>query len=316
MDQFAALKAFRAVVEQDGFAPAARQMGQATSSLTRQVNGLEDALGVRLLNRSTRSVTLTDAGVRYLEKITPVLEALDEANRSVSEAGGAPRGQLRVSMPVVFAALHVAPAMGLFLRSYPQITLDFRLSDRVINLVEDRIDVAIRIGSLTTEGLIARRLAPHRRLLCASPDYLGERGMPIHPNDLAQHNCLCFPFADGNTVWRLRRGDETHRLQITGSLVADNSEVLRQAAITGVGLIMMPSWLVGEDIRAGRLIPLLADWHIDHGQADSAIHAVYQPNRRGSQKVNVFIDHLAQHFGTPPYWDRDLEERRSGAVFP
>lgn len=303
MDYFSALRAFRAVVEEDGFAPAARRMGMATSSLTRQVNNLEETLGVQLLNRSTRSVTLTGAGTRYLEQVLLVLDGLDDANRSVSEAGGAPRGQLRVSLPVVFAALHVAPSLGLFIREYPEITFDLRLSDGMVNLVEDRIDVAIRIGTLGTTSLIARKLAPHRRLICASPDYLGEHGVPTHPSDLEAHRCLCFAFSDGDKTWRFEKAGEQLSIRVNGPIVADNSEMLRHAAIGGAGILMMGSWLVGQDVKAGRLVQVLVDWTAGHRETDSAIHAVYLPNRRGSQKVKAFVDHLIAHFGCPPYWE-------------
>ncbi|MBO9436898.1 LysR family transcriptional regulator [Ruegeria sp. R13_0] len=303
MDYFAALRAFRAVVEEDGFAPAARLMGLATSSLTRQVNALEDSLGTQLLNRSTRSVTLTDAGSAYYDQAILVLDALDDANRSVSEAGGAPRGLLRISMPVVFGSLHVAPAMGLFMRRCPEIELDFRLSDGFVNLVEERIDIAIRIGKLDTSSLIARKLAPNRRLICASPDYLGEHGVPEHPDDLRDHNCLCFAFADGDRTWKMEKDGESLSVKVAGSMVANNSEMLRQTAISGGGLLMMPSWLVGEDVKAGRLKPILSDWTVGHGETNTAIHAVYLPNRKGSKKVTAFVDHLAAHFGSPPYWE-------------
>ncbi len=303
MDFFAAISAFRAVVEENGFAPAARRMGLATSSLTRQVNNLENRIGAQLLNRSTRGVTLTDAGQQYLAHISVVLDALDDANRNISEAGGKPRGRLRVSLPVVFAAMHVAPTMGLFLRQYPDIKLDFRLNDGFVNLVEERIDVAIRIGPLDTASLIARKLAPNRRLICASPDYLGELGHPTHPADLREHNCLCFLFSDGVTTWHFEKGEEKLSVHVSGPIVADNSEVLRQSAINGAGLVLLPSWLVGEDVKAGRLVPVMKDWTVGHREADSAIHAVYLPNRKGSQKVSAFVTHIAKHFGSPPYWD-------------
>ncbi|MEO1078261.1 MAG: LysR substrate-binding domain-containing protein [Pseudomonadota bacterium] len=306
MDYFAALRAFRAVVEDDGFAPAARRMGLATSSLTRQVNSLEQALGVQLLNRSTRSVTLTDAGQSYLEQTSLILDSLDDANRSISEEGGAPRGLLRVSLPVVFAALHVAPSLGLFVRQYPDIKLDLRLSDKTVNLVDDRIDVAIRIGPLDNANFIAKKLAPHRRVVCASPDYLSEHGVPTHPREIAAHRCLIFDFADGDRTWRFEKDGEKFSLGVDGPIVADNSDVLRQAAISGAGLLMMGSWLIGEDIRAGRLVQVLDGWTAGHRDINSAIHAVYLPNRRGSRKVSAFVDHLIAHFRSPPYWEDEL----------
>ena len=311
MDQFAALKAFRAVVEEDGFAPAARRMGQATSSLTRQVNSLEANLRTQLLNRSTRSVTLTDAGIGYYDQVVVVLDALAEANRSVSEAGGTPRGHLRVSMPVVFSSMHIAPAVGLFMRRYPEIKLEFKLSDGFVNLVDDRIDVAVRIGLLETGSLIVRKLAPNRRLICASPDYLGEHGVPNHPQELLNHNCLCFEFSDGDRTWRFENKTENLSIKVHGMMVANNSEMLRQAAISGSGLLLMPSWLVGEDLKSGRLVQVLEHWTAGHRETDTSIHAVYLPNRKASKKVRVFVDHLIEHFGHPPYWEKSVESRTS-----
>lgn len=304
MDTLSALRAFVALAEQGGFAKAARAAGMATSSLTRQVDNLEDHLGVQLLNRSTRSVTLTPAGETYFEQASRILEDLDEANRSVSEAEGPPRGTLRVSLPVAFGRLHVAPALASFTRACPEITLDLLLTDSVVNLVEDRIDVAIRLGALQSSSLIARKLAPHRRIVCASPDYLGEHGAPNTPQDLERHNCLTFAYAEGDRIWRFAKGVETLSLVVNGAIRANNSEMLREAAIGGAGVILMPSWLLGEDLRAGRLVEILTDWSAGQADETAGIHAIYLPNRRGSKKVRAFVDFLAEHFGSPPYWEQ------------
>ena len=304
MDLFAALSAFVAVVEDGGFAKAARREGLATSSVTRQVNALEAHLGTRLLNRSTRSVTLTHAGESYYEQASRILGDLDEANRTVSDAGGPPRGRLRVSLPVAFGRLHVAPVIPEFLRTCPDIELDLTMTDSVVNLVEERLDVAIRIGSLGSSRLIARKLAPHRRVVCASPDYLGAHGEPTAPADLARHACLTFAYAKGNQRWRFAGPSGPQEVMVKGHLRADNSEMLREAAIGGAGVILMPTWLVGSDIDAGRLCRVLADWDASPGRAGNAIHAVYLPDRRGSKKVRAFIDFLIARFGSPPYWDQ------------
>lgn len=303
MDFFAACKGFVSVVEEGGFARAARGMGMATSSLTRQVNALEKHLGTQLLNRSTRSVTLTDAGASYFAQAVTILEDLEEANRSVSETDGPPRGLLRVSLPVAFARLHVAPAIPEFLKACPGIELDVFLSDGVVNLVEERVDVAVRIGGLASSSLVARKLAPHRRLVCASPDYLGEHGEPRIPSDLAKHDCLTFSYSKGDQHWKFGRPSGTETVRIRGRLRANNSEMLRTAAIDGAGIILMPSWLIGADLKAGRLRSLLTDWNSNAGETGDGIYAVYLPNRRGSKKVRAFIDFLARRFGSPPYWD-------------
>ncbi len=307
MDFFSTLRAFVAVVEDGGFAKAARGMGLATSSVTRQVNALEGHLGTQLLNRSTRSVTLTDAGERYYEQASRILGDLDEANREISESTGPPRGLLRVSLPVAFGRLHIAPAIAEFLTLCPEIELDIQLTDSVVNLVEDRADLAVRIGSLESSSLIARKMAPHRRVVCASPSYLRERGEPAEPADLLQHNCLTFAYGRENQRWRFTGPSGQEDVAVSGNLRVDNSELLREAAIGGSGLILMPTWLVGGDIRDGRLRAVLTDWEIrGAGGSEPAIHAVYLPNRRGSKKVKTFIDFLIARFGSPPYWDQGV----------
>lgn len=303
MDRFGALSAFVAVVEHGGFAPAARRLGVAPSSLTRQVNALEESLGTLLMNRSTRTVSLTEAGVQYYEDSRRILEELDTADRAASELAGPPSGLLRVTMPVAFGSLHVAPALPAFFRQFPGIRLEIRLTDTMMNLVEDRIDIAIRLGTLASPNLIARKLAPHRRVICASPDYLGERGMPMAPEDLASHNCLLFDYLTGESAWTLARDGRTVKVPVTGNLRANGSELLREAAIGGAGLLLMPSWLVGHDLAAGRLLPVLESWATTPGGSEGAVWAVYLPNRRGSKKIAAFLDFLAQHFGSPPYWD-------------
>lgn len=304
MDRFAAASAFAAVVEHGGFAPAARRLGVAPSSLTRQLNGLEEALGALLLNRSTRSVTLTDAGRRYYEDVRRILEDLENADRAVGERAGPPNGLLRVTMPVAFGRLHIAPALPGFLRRWPQVRVDIQLTDAMTNLVEDRIDIAIRLGPLQTSSLVARKLAPHRRVICASPDYLGERGVPREPLDLAHHNCLLFDYQTLDHSWTMARDGKSEKVEVSGNLRANGSEVLREAAIGGAGLILMPTWLVGGDIAAGRLQPVLEEWSPSPGAEEGAISAVYLHNRRGSKKIGSFIEFMADHFGAPPYWDR------------
>lgn len=312
MDWHAALRAFVAVVDQGGFAPAARRSGLATSSLTRQIDALEAHLGVSLLNRSTRSVTLTAAGEAYHAQVRRILDDLDEANRAVSEGSGPPRGVLRISLPVSFARLHVTPFLPRFMAEYPAITLDVVSSDDVINLVERRIDVAVRLGALDPSSLIARRLAPHRRVLCASPAYLAAHGVPDHPRDLTQHSCLAFAFAPGDRTWSFCREGRVETVRARGTMRANDADMLHEAALAGHGLVLMPTWFTGEDLAQGRLVPVLPGWRAELGPVsgpvtlpvDPGIHAVYLPDRRNSPKVRAFVDFLAARFGSPPYWDR------------
>ncbi|MEQ8825203.1 MAG: LysR family transcriptional regulator [Filomicrobium sp.] len=303
MDRFASLSAFIAVIDHGGFAPAARRMGVATSSVTRQINALEDRLGTLLINRSTRSVTLTDAGAQYLEDVRRILGELEEADRSVCEAEGPPSGVLRVSVPVAFARLHVAPTLPGFLRRYPDIQLDLLATNSIVNLVEDRIDVAIRLGALDSSSLIAKNLAPHSRIVCASSDYLGEHGTPVSPEQLTDHNCLTFDYETGGATWHFRCGEKSKTVRVRGGLKATGSEILLEAALGGAGIILMPTWLVGPDIAAGRLVQILGGWEANPSSSTGSISAVYLPSRRGAKKVRAFVDHLIEEFGSPPYWE-------------
>ncbi len=303
MDTFAALKAFVMVVESGGFSSASRRMGVAASSITRQVDALENSLGTLLLNRSTRNVTLTNSGESYFEHATRILADLENANIDVSEMSGPPRGLLRVSLPVAFARLHIAPILPAFTRRYPDIQLDLTMTDSIVDLVEQRLDMTIRLGVVESPGLIARKLAPHKRVVCAAPDYLGENGVPQSPAELSSHNCLTFAYGSGINRWSFA-GPSTETICVSGNLRANNSEVIREAAIGGMGLALMPSWLVGSDIESGRLRVLLPEWEANPGGADGAISAVFLPNRRTSKKVRAFVDFLTERFGSPPYWDR------------
>ncbi|NKJ44474.1 LysR family transcriptional regulator [Novosphingobium sp. SG720] len=312
MDMFAALGAFVAVVDEGGFAPAARRAGQATSSFTRHVDALEAALGTRLLQRTTRQVRLTSAGEAYYPQARAILDQLAEANRATREGAGAARGLLRVSLPVTFARLHVTPWLPAFLAAHPDIALDVSVTDSVLDLAAQRIDVALRLGVLDSSSLIARRLAPQRRVVCASPAYLAAHGTPGSPADLESHACLTFAFADGERRWRLSRDGQHQWVRVTGPLRTNHADTIREGALAGVGLALLPTWLVGEEIAAGRLVAVLGGWQADIARpgalplGDVGIHAVTLPDRRGMAKVRLFVDFLAARFGTPPYWERGL----------
>lgn len=304
MDRFSELKAFSLVASTGGFSSAARQLGVATSSVTRLVDALEQRLGSPLLNRSTRSVTLTDTGARYFERATDILEALDSADDAASARQAEPRGVLRVSAPVTFCTLYVAPMLGGWSRRYPQLELDLHLSDTVSNMVDESIDVAIRIGAAGEQpNLIARRLSGHERIICASADYLAAHGVPAVPADLLQHDCLQFAYGASNgganggpkRGWRLRAvvdGSQIEEVAVRGSISVNNSAVLRRAALDGAGVAMLPDWLVRADLQSGALVRVLAGYQANPGAMDIGLYAMYQANRRGSAKVKAFVDML------------------------
>ncbi|WP_299397698.1 LysR family transcriptional regulator [Pelagibius sp.] len=306
MDRFASMKAFVAVVEAGGFAPAARHMGLATSSVTRQVDALEARLSARLLNRSTRKVTLTDAGQGYYEKAVRLLGDLEEADLAVA-GGERPHGVLRVSAPLAFGRLHLTPVLGAYLEACPEVRLDLLFTDALTDLVALNIDVAIRLGGLEDGGLIARRLADHRRLVCASPAYLQQQGRPERPGDLADHSCLTFAYGPGRDVWRFQADAGPEAVEVAARVRANSSETLVQLALSGLGFVMMPTWLVGAEVAAGRLVPVLTGWQANPGAMDTGIHAVYLENRRGVPKVRSFIDFLLAEWQPQPPWERGLE---------
>jgi DNA-binding transcriptional LysR family regulator len=304
MDRFAELKAFCAVAAAGGFTPAARQAGVAPSSVTRMVDALEKRLGVVLLNRSTRRVTLTESGRVYYGDAQRILDQLDAADDAVTDCASGVAGTLRVAAPVTFAAMCIAPILPALRAQYPRLKLELQLDDAAVNLSDESIDVAIRIGNLDpTAHLVARRLAGHTRMLCASPAYVARRGIPACPADLIEHDCLQFSYAENRRMWRVRRNDGAARLDalpvedvaINSVVVANNAEVLRQAALGGLGIAMLAQWLVLADVHAGRLVRVLPDYDANPGPMDVAVHALYQPSGRGSKKIAAFIDLLSAH---------------------
>lgn len=306
MDIFAAMEAFVAVSGSGSFAAAARKAGVATSSLTRQVDALEAEIGASLLNRSTRGLTLTPAGEEYLERVRRILADVEDAGRSVGDRDGVPRGLLRVSLPIAFARLHVAPILPAFLRAYPEVELELVTTDRIVDMVGERIDVAIRLGSLPSSSMVARRLGGHRRLVCASPKYLDRFGAPERPVDLVDRPCLTFVYGDGDRAWRFERDGSEQLVRVRGPLTSSDSETLRSAAVAGLGLVLLPTWLVGEDLAAGRLVEVLAGWRaeigrlVPEGASDAGVFALFLPDRRSSAKVRAFVEHLAARFERGP----------------
>ena len=306
MDRFAELKTFCTVAACGGFSPAARQLGLATSSVTRLVDALEQRLGVILLNRSTRSVTLTDPGRSYYDEAQRILEQLDAADDAVADRASGLTGVLRVAAPVTFATMYIAPILPALREHHPGLSLDLRLSDSAAHFIDESIDVAIRIGSLDPQAnLVARRLAGHERVLCASPAYVDARGVPGHPADLARHDCLQFAFADNRRVWRLRRreaidavvqaGMPVEEIPVDSAILANSGELLRQAALSGLGVAMLARWLVDSDLRDGTLVRVLDGYDVNPGAMDVGLYALYQASRRGSRKIRVFVDLLAEH---------------------
>lgn len=300
MDRLAALQAFVKVAETGSFSEAAARLKSSKSAVSRLVSGLEAELGARLFHRTTRSLALTEVGRSYLDRIAPLLSELEEADRSVSDAQASPRGRLRINAPLSFGFLHLAPALPDFLARCPEVELDVAMTDRFVDLVEEGVDVAVRIAALPDSSLVARRLAPIRRVVCASPDYLRRCGVPHTPQDLRAHECLINTNLAPGREWRFVDADgRPVNVPVGAKVSINNGDALRVAALRGLGLVELPTFIVGRDLQAGTLISVLAD----HLPQTLALHAVYPHARHLSPKVRVFIDFLAERFGPRPYWD-------------
>jgi DNA-binding transcriptional LysR family regulator len=279
----------------------------AVSSVSRKIDTLEAELAVRLFHRSSRQVMLTDAGEQFLPRARNIVAELDDAKGDLSALHTDPRGLLTVTAPSAFGRRHVSPAVASFLKLFPQIEIDLHVSDQLVDLSAQRVDVAIRIGTLPDSDLVATRLAPLRRLACASPEYLARHGRPAGPADLLQHNCLTVASTPVPAGWWCFAG--THRgapLPVRGSLRTDDTESLLLAAAAGVGIVHLASWLVSDMVAAGRLVPLFPDLPLPLPTAQAAIHAVRMPGRSHAARAQLFISHLRAEFGEPAYWDRAL----------
>ena len=291
---------FAAVVEAESFTGAARALGRTKSAVSKAVGRLEDRLGVRLLNRTTRRIALTEAGAAFHARCLRILAEVEDAEREAARLTAAPRGTLRVNAPVTFGIMHLAPRLPLFLAEYPEVSVDITLSDRTIDLVEEGVDLAVRIGQLDDSTLRARRLAPFRHLVCAAPAYWDRHGRPRRPAELGRHNCLGYSYLSTGDSWRFAGADGEAAVRISGSLRSNNGDLLRAAALAGVGVVLAPSFIVSRDVAEGRLEAVLTDYCPPGG----GVYALQPPGRYVPAKVRAFIDFLAERLGPEPGWDR------------
>ncbi|CAH2602201.1 LysR family transcriptional regulator [Rhodovastum atsumiense] len=299
MDRLAAMAAFLRVVERGSFTAAAEDLRLSRAMVSKHIQDLEQHLGARLLNRTTRKVSLTEAGRVYFERGTQVLADLAETEAAVGELQARPRGRLRINAPLSFGLLHLGDAVADYMAAEPEVTVELTLNDRVVDLVEEGYDVAVRIARLTDSSLIARRLAPCRLVVCAAPAYLARHGRPLHPHDLTGHDCLSYSYDPGRDDWRFDGPQGAVAVTVRGRLRTNNGDVLRSAALRGAGIARLPSFIVGPDLAAGRLVPLLCGYRVP----ELGIHAVYPHSRHLSAKVRSFVDFLAPRFGERPDWD-------------
>lgn len=301
VDHFNDIAVFVRVVEAGSFTSAADKLGLSQSAVSKCVSRLEARLGTRLLNRSTRKLALTEAGAALHEHGLRALKEFDEAELEIARLQMEPRGLLRVNVPMSFGVMHLAPALPKLMRRYPALIVDVHMDDRLVDLLEEGFDCAIRIKALADSALVAKRLAPCRVVTCASPDYLNAHGTPQTPDDLKQHACLIYAYRDTPSEWQFRdESGKKHSVVVSGPFHHNNGLAARHIALSGVGIFVTPTFYVGEDLRAGRLIAILPQYT---PLPELSIYAVYPERRHLSPKVRTFVDFCAEQFGPQPYWD-------------
>lgn len=300
MDRIDAMRAFVTVVNEGTFTRAADRLEMSPQLVSKYVSQLEQHLGVRLLNRTTRKLHLTEAGTRYHHRAEQVLTEIADLENQLGDLQTEARGLLRISAPVSFSIRHMAPLLTEFQKAHPAVDIDLQLNDRKVDIVEEGFDVALRIGHLKSSSLIARRIAPVRLVLCASPAYLEQQGTPQRPEDLQSHRYLRYSYMDQDAIGQVHRWLQHSGRHSEGDIVSNNGDVLVEAAIAGAGIALQPTFIAGSAIRDGKLRVILPD----HEPEPMALYAVFAHRQLLASKVRSFVDFLDGYFGDPPYWDR------------
>lgn len=313
MDVIHGMRVLVKVVDLGSFARAAEALDTSTAAVSRQVAALEAHLGTRLLNRSTRRLSLTDAGADFCERSRAILVDVAEAEALAGLQSTQPVGLLRVTAPLSFGVRHLSRLLPAFRRRYPQLKLDLDLTDRVVDLVNEGVDVALRIAQQLSGNLIARRLAPVGMVVCASPAYLKRRGTPRSPAELNRHETLSFSYLWAGDDWSFTDAQgEVTQVRVQPSVHATNGDVLRELAVAGEGIVLQPTFIVGEELARGALVPLLTEWKT----FELNLYAVYLSRRNLSLKVRAFVDYLVESTGERPYWDRVPRQPARPATAP
>ena len=303
MDRLLSMNVFAKAVEAGSFSAAGEALMMSSQLVGKHIQSLEQHLGVRLINRTTRRHHVTEAGFAFYERVKIILAEVEAAEGMAAMSGGTPRGRLRINAPVTFGVHALAKRLPEYLAMYPDVSIDMLLSNRYVDLIDEGIDVAFRVGELPDSGLIARALAPYRLRLCASPSYLANRPAITHPNDLAQHECLGFSHTELRTRWTFEdKTGEAISVSITGKLMVDSGEALLMAARAGLGILLQPCELVRDELATGRLVQLLADYPV----AARPFHLLHAPDRRMTPKLRSFIDFAIAAFGTDSQAQRDV----------
>jgi DNA-binding transcriptional LysR family regulator len=299
-DRLNGMRVFAQVVEAKSFSAAAEKLGMSKSLASRHVSGLERSLSVKLLNRSTRKLSLTDAGAVFYEHCARIVQEAELAAERLSRTQSEPAGLVKVTAVEAFAVRHVLPALPDFYRKYPKIRVKLSCSNRALELGDEGFDIGIRVSFDPAPDLVARKLAANRSVLCASPAYLKGRGAPRRIEDLAKHDCVLFPPLAPNGRWTLRRNERKYPVQVAGVLETDEMEAVRAAVAAGLGIGILPLYMAGDALRQGQLVPVLREYRV---VPESAIYLVYLPNATLPSRVRALIDFLVQRFAPAPSWE-------------
>lgn len=312
MDRLQAMRVFTTVVETGSFARAAEQLHLSTTAASRHVAELERHLGAQLLQRSTRRLHLTEIGANYYDRCRTILADVEEAEAQAATSESQPRGMLRISLPHSFGLRYIAPLIPEFCKRYPELQLELSFSDRTVDLVEEGIDMAVRITGELKTNLVARKLAPGKIVCCASPAYLAQHGTPQHPEDLRNHNCLTYSYAPTGNTWNFHRDGKDYPVQVKGTLRANSGDMSRLAAVDGVCVITLPTFLLCEELRSGKLVPILQDYALPAID----VYAVYLPGARRAARIKAMVEFLwnALGRGSPPWWTDALPAAATPAL--
>lgn len=299
MDKITGMTVFARVAKSGSFTVAANELGMSRAMVTKHIMHLESSLGVRLLNRTTRRLSLTEVGRAYLERCATILAEIEETEAAVTHLQSEPKGILRVSAPPYFGSKHLVPAIVEYNRQYPDVQFDIVLHSGIIDLIEESIDLAIRLDSLYDSSLVSRSLAVSKLVLCGAPEYFQNRGLPRVPQDLDRHNCLINTSLPPRDVWKFSDGKAKIPIRVSGAMRSNIAGAVRSAAVKGMGLAVLPSYMVGEELKRGALRQVLKEFPL----AALNIHAVYPHRKFLSAKVRTFLDFLSERLQPKPYWD-------------
>lgn len=291
MNQLEDMRIFTATVDGESFTAAANRLGLSKQFVSKRIAALEKRLGARLLERSTRRLRVTDLGLAYNERAERILHEVDAAEQMITSQTAMPRGVLRLSAPMTFSTLHLGSLIPEFMRRYPDVTLELELNDRTVDVIGEGYDMAVRIGTLTDSSLIARRITAVQLITCASPDYLRKQGVPTAPEQLAAHTCLIYRHSR-HREWTFRIGERTRKLPVSGAMCSNNGEMLRDAAISGLGIVTLPDFIVAAALADGRLVEILETFR----PAGYTAYAVYPQHRQSSLLIRAFSDFLIECF--------------------